>query len=147
MTSRVKHYDLLTKDELYEIMQLRNEVFVVEQNCVYQDIDGKDTTAFHLCYYDKDELVGYLRILNRGASYDEVSIGRVIVKASHRDKKIGRVIMVESIDYIKTVLNEPTIRISAQAYLKKFYTSLGFEVVSDEYLEDNIPHIEMSMNF
>lgn len=147
MTSHIKHYDLLTKDELYEIMKLRNEVFVVEQNCVYQDIDGKDTTALHLCYYDQGELVAYLRILNRGTSYEDVSIGRVLVKASHRDQKLGRLIMDESIGYIKTELDEPSIKISAQAYLKKFYTSLGFEVVSDEYLEDGILHLEMSLNF
>lgn len=146
MTYNIKHYDLLTKDELYQIMKLRNEVFVVEQTCVYQDIDGKDTDAYHLCCYDGDELVGYLRILDHGQSYNEISIGRVLVKETHRDKKIGKLIMNESIDYIKEVLNETVVRISAQAYLQKFYTSLGFEIVSEEYLEDEIPHIEMLLN-
>jgi len=146
MTYNIKHYDLLTKDELYQIMKLRNEVFVVEQTCVYQDIDGKDLDAYHLCCYDNDELVGYLRILNPGQSYNEMSIGRVLVRESHRDKKVGKLIMVESIDYIKEVLNETVVRISAQSYLQKFYSSLGFETVSKEYLEDDIPHIEMLLN-
>jgi len=146
MTYNIKHYDLLTKDELYQIMKLRNEVFVVEQTCVYQDIDGKDLDAYHLCCYDEEELVGYLRILNPGQSYKEMSIGRVLVRESHRDKKVGKLIMVESIDYIKEVLNETVVRISAQAYLQKFYSSLGFETVSEEYLEDDIPHIEMLLN-
>lgn len=146
MTYNIKHYDLLTKDELYQIMKLRNEVFVVEQTCVYQDIDGKDLNAYHLCCYDGDELVGYLRILNSGQSYTEMSIGRVLVKDTYRNKKIGKLIMDESIDYIKEVLNETVVRISAQAYLQKFYASLGFKIVSEEYLEDEIPHIEMLLN-
>jgi len=147
MTFQIKHYEALSKDELYEIMQLRNEVFVVEQNCVYQDIDGKDLDAYHLSYYEGSELIGYLRILNKGISYKEVSVGRVLVKEDHRDKKVGRIMMEESIDYIKEVMNEPRIRISAQAYLKKFYGSLGFKIVSDDYLEDDIPHVEMLLEF
>ncbi|MBI9015159.1 MAG: GNAT family N-acetyltransferase [Clostridiales bacterium] len=146
MTYNIKHYDLLTKDELYQIMKLRNEVFVVEQTCVYQDIDGKDLDAYHLCCYEGDELIGYLRILNPGLSYKEMSIGRVLVKDTYRDKKIGKLIMEESINYIKEVLNQTVVRISAQAYLQKFYTSLGFDTVSEEYLEDDIPHIEMLLN-
>lgn len=147
MTFQIKHYEALSKDELYQIMKLRNEVFVVEQNCVYQDIDGKDLDAYHLCYYDQEELIGYLRILNKGVSYQEVSVGRVLVKEKHRDKKLGRIMMVESIDYIKEVMNEPSVRISAQAYLKKFYGSLGFDIVSDDYLEDDILHVEMLLEF
>ncbi len=142
MTVKIVHYDELTKDELYRILELRNEVFVVEQNCSYQDCDGKDVDAYHLLL-EENGLVAYLRILKPGVYYPEYAIGRVLVKEKHRGKKYGKLIMNKGIDYIYKELGASTIRISAQSYLRKFYTSLGFEVVSDEYLEDDIPHLEM----
>jgi ElaA protein len=142
MTVKIVHYDELTKDELYRILELRNEVFVVEQNCSYQDCDGKDVDAYHLLL-EENGLVAYLRILKPGVYYPEYAIGRVLVKEKHRDKNYGKLIMNKGIDYIYKELGASTIRISAQSYLRKFYTSLGFEVVSDEYLEDDIPHLEM----
>jgi len=138
----IKEFKELIHHELYDILALRNEVFIVEQNCPYLDIDHKDKDALHLMIYDR-ELVAYLRILDKNVSYDEVSIGRVLVKESHRGQKLGQKIMIEAIEYIKDVMKEDKIRISAQAYLKSFYESLGFKCVSDIYLEDDIPHIEM----
>lgn len=137
MMLEIKHFSELSNTELYEILKLRNEVFVVEQKCYYQDCDGHDLDAHHLLCYD-DELIGYLRILKSGVTYDEASIGRVVVKRSHRSHKIGQKIMQAAIEYL-----EPPIRISAQAYLLSFYQSLGFKQVSEMYLEDDIPHVEM----
>ncbi|GAU76395.1 GNAT family N-acetyltransferase [Fusibacter sp. 3D3] len=140
----IKRFDDLTINELYDVMQLRFEVFVMEQKCLYQDIDGKDRKAYHLmCKGDAGELLGYLRILDAGVSYEETSIGRVVVSEQGRGQGLGKKIMEEAISFIKTVRHIEWIRISAQAYLLDFYTGLGFESVSDEYLEDDIPHIEM----
>lgn len=137
----IKHYDELTKDELYQIMMLRCEVFVVEQACPYQDIDGKDLDAYHLMLMD-DELVGYLRILKPGVVYEYASIGRVLVRESHRRLKLGKGLMEEAIIIMKQ-MGYDTIKISAQAYLEKFYNDLGFQVCTEPYLEDDIPHIGM----
>lgn len=146
MAFKISHYDALTKDELYNILYLRNEVFIVEQKCPYQDCDGRDLDAYHLQYFDSDKLVGYLRILKPGVSYPEISIGRVLTKETHRHLKLGRLIMSESLQFIKEELAHCEIRISAQAYLEKFYQSLGFERSSENYLEDDIPHLEMFYN-
>lgn len=137
MTIEIKHFSEMDKKTLYTALMLRNEVFVVEQACCYQDCDGKDLDAYHLLCYDS-ELVGYLRILPSGISYEEASIGRVVVKESHRGLALGRKMMLAAVEY----LNEP-IRISAQEYLVDFYKSLGFEKTSQMYLEDGIPHVEM----
>lgn len=145
MNISIKHYEALSKKELYDIMQLRNEVFVVEQNCPYQDIDGKDLQAYHLTVYDQD-LVAYLRVLDAGLSFHEASIGRVLVKETHRKQDLGRLIMEKAIDYMRKKEMLP-IKISAQAYLQKFYEGLGFVVCSDPYLEDDIPHIGMKLDF
>lgn len=140
----IKRFDDLTINELYAIMQLRFEVFVIEQACLYQDIDGKDQKSYHLmCTNASGELLGYLRILDAGVSYDEVSIGRVVVSEEGRGLGLGRRIMEEAIAFIKTVKQGDSVRISAQAYLLDFYKSLGFDQVSEVYLEDDIPHIEM----
>ncbi|MBF4693313.1 GNAT family N-acetyltransferase [Fusibacter ferrireducens] len=140
----IKRFDDLTIYELYDVMRLRFEVFVIEQSCLYPEIDGKDQQAYHLmCKDDEGELLGYLRILDAGVSYAETSIGRVVVKEKARGLNLGKKIMTEAISFIKTVRHIEAIRISAQAYLLEFYKSLGFEAVSDEYLEDDIPHIEM----
>ncbi|HFI0350906.1 TPA: GNAT family N-acetyltransferase [Streptococcus suis] len=116
---------------------------MLEQACPYPEIDGKDPSCLHLLGTDNGELVAYLRILPGGLSYDEVSIGRVIIKPSHRGKGLGRPMMEQAIHYITTEWKESQIKIGAQAHLAKFYGSLGFEAVSEVYLEDDIPHLDM----
>ncbi len=139
----IKKFSELTVEELYNILKIRNEVFVVEQQCVYQDCDGKDQESYHLVAMDNERVIGYLRIPNKNVSYMEVSIGRVLVTADVRGKGIAKDIMANAIDFIINELKENKIRISAQSYLEEFYESLGFIKVSKEYLEDGIPHIEM----
>jgi len=140
---KIKRFNELSLSELYDVLQLRSEVFVVEQNCVYQDIDGKDQKALHLIGTFDDEIVAYVRIFKPGDYFDEASIGRVVVKQSHRNKKLGYDLMQEAIRATKSELNETNITISAQLYLKKFYENLGFIQTSEMYLEDDIPHIQM----
>lgn len=143
MKWKLKKFEELNTKELYEILKLRSEVFVVEQNCVYQDVDSKDERSYHLFLEENNMIVAYLRIIPRGISYEEVSIGRVIVKKTHRGSKLAREMMLNAIDFIQSTMNEGYIRISAQAYLVDFYKSVGFKEVSEIYLEDDIPHIEM----
>jgi ElaA protein len=116
---------------------------VVEQNCVYQDIDGKDEKAMHVLGYCNGDLVAYARLFDKGYYFDEASIGRVIVSQKYRNKKFGHDLMQVCIASIKEHYNETNITISAQEYLQKFYESHGFVKTSDMYLEDDIPHIEM----
>ncbi|WP_396182141.1 GNAT family N-acetyltransferase [Flavobacterium sp.] len=143
LTFKIKRFNELSLTELYNVLQLRSEVFVVEQNCVYQDIDGKDEKAVHLLGTFGEEIVAYVRIFKPGDYFQVASIGRVVVKQSYRDRKWGYYLMQEAIEVTKTVLNETNITISAQLYLKKFYENLGFVQTSEMYLEDDIPHIEM----
>lgn len=135
----------LTLDQLYELMALRQSVFVVEQDCPYLDADGLDQAAYHLMGYDEqEELVAYTRLLPPGTSYpDQASIGRVITRASERRTGLGSRLMRESIKMIHELFNTSKIKISAQCYLIKFYESLGFETLGKSYLEDGIPHIAM----
>jgi len=140
---KVKSFEALTKHELYYLLQLRSEVFVVEQDCVYQDIDGKDEKALHVLGFKDEKLVAYTRIFKSGDYFEETSIGRVVVAKNKRQFKYGYDIMEASIKAIKNHFNETTIKISAQCYLKKFYTNLGFKAVGEAYLEDDIPHIAM----
>lgn len=140
---RHKTFEELSNLELYELMQLRNEVFVVEQDCVYQDADGKDLQSTHLLGYEENELAAYVRIVPESVSYEGYcSIGRVVVSPKHRRKEYGKAVMNKSIEICKKEYAE-NIKISAQCYLEKFYTELGFEVVSEQYLEDDIPHYAM----
>lgn len=141
-----KKFDELTAVELYSIMQLRNEVFVVEQNCVYQDADDKDQPSMHLCGWDGAKLVAYTRIIPQGISYTEASIGRVVTSPAYRKTGAGRQLMKESIRRCFSQFNCASIRIGAQVYLTAFYESLGFVPCSSQYLEDGIPHIEMILN-
>ncbi len=140
---KVKYFKELTKQELYSILQLRSEVFVVEQNCVYQDIDGKDQNALHVLGLKNETLVAYTRVFRAGDYFKHSSISRVVVSKEERQHKYGYEIMNTSIRAIKNVFNETTIILSAQVYLKKFYNNLEFYEVGKEYLEDGIPHIEM----
>lgn len=143
MVVTVKSFKELTTRDVYAVLQLRSEIFVVEQNCVYQDIDGKDFKAFHVLGYKDNNLVAYTRIFKPGDYFKEASIGRVVVKKSERKHKYGYVIMQESIAAVKEHLQETTIKISAQKYLLKFYNNLGFKEEGEEYLEDGIPHMVM----
>ena len=141
-----KAFNELTPDELYAIMQLRIEVFSVEQNCVYQDADDKDQGSFHLCGWDGNRLAAYCRLLPSGLSYDHPGIGRVVTSLQYRKGGHGRLLMKKAISQSIKQFNDPIIIISAQFYLKAFYESLGFGQVSEVYLEDNIPHIKMQRN-
>jgi ElaA protein len=140
---KIKRFEALSTAELYNLLQLRAEVFVVEQNCVYQDIDGKDEKALHLIGEDNGQVVAYTRLFKPNDYFDQASIGRVVVKQAYRDKKLGHILMQEAIRAIQSGFNETKITISAQLYLKKFYESHGFIQTSETYLEDDIPHIEM----
>ena len=131
---------------MYALLQLRSEVFVVEQDCVYQDIDYKDQKALHVLGFKNNKLVAYTRLFKPGDYFNYASIGRVIVAQNEREHKYGYDIMNASINAIKEYYNETTIKISAQTYLKKFYNNLGFEEVGEGYLEDGIPHIGMIKN-
>jgi ElaA protein len=143
LTIKTKTFKQLTTDEVYAILQLRSEVFVVEQDCVYQDIDYKDQKALHVLGFKDKNLVAYTRIFKPGDYLDSASIGRVIVKENERKYRYGYTIMEASIKAIKDYYNESKIKISAQVYLKKFYNNLGFEETGEEYLEDGIPHMGM----
>lgn len=140
---KIKSYIELTRDELYDVLKLRSEVFVVEQNCVYLDIDGKDDEALHILGYKEGALVAYTRVFPPGTYFEHASIGRVVVSASEREHKYGYDLMKVSIEATEKTYNVNTIKISAQTYLKKFYVNLGFEQVGEGYLEDGIPHIGM----
>lgn len=143
MEFKIKTFKELTIEELYKILRFRSEIFVVEQNCVYQECDNKDLKAYHLYFEEAGEILAYLRVLNKGVSYKEISIGRVAVAYEHRREKLGNMLMKRAIKFIEEELNEKEIRISGQVYIKEFYKNLGFMEVSKEYLEDDIPHVEM----
>ncbi len=141
----IKEFDELSNIELYSILSLRAEVFVVEQNCPYQDADGKDLKSLHLMGRDENgNLITYSRIVPPGVSFTEVSIGRVVSSPKLRGTGAGKALMTKSIEVINQKYGTAPIRIGAQLYLKKFYESFGFIQISEEYLEDNIPHIEMT---
>ena len=138
-----KSFDQLTPHELYAILQLRNEVFVVEQDCVYQDADNKDLAAYHFTGWEKDTLLAYTRIIPPGIIYKEASIGRVVTSPPARKKGLGRELMEHTIREVYRLFGQTPIRIGAQVYLLAFYSSLGFIQTGDIYLEDGIEHVEM----
>ena len=139
----VKKFEDLTPYQLYAILQLRNEVFVVEQNCVFQDADDKDQDSYHLMGFWNNKLVAYTRLVPPGLIYTEMSIGRVVTSPSVRRSGAGRELMKQSIDQCYYLFGSGPIKIGAQFYLKTFYESFGFQQVSDIYLEDGIEHIYM----
>ena len=140
---RAVSFEKLSLVELYELMALRQEVFVVEQDCPYLDADGKDFDSHHVMGYDSNMLVACTRIVAPGISYDEVSLGRIVTKPSVRGKGHGIALMQFSHQMVKELYGDVPIRISAQCYLEKFYKNLGYEATGKEYLEDGIPHMEM----
>ena len=144
MKWKFKKFDELTTNELYEILKLRAEVFVVEQDCPYQDLDDKDKWAYHLFLEDDDgsTVIAVLRILPENIAYEDMAIGRLIVKKSHRGQGLSKVMMQKAINFIIDDLGKKRIKLSGQAYLREFYEDLGFKRVSDIYLEDGIDHYE-----
>jgi ElaA protein len=143
MRWEILKWELLTNDMLYAMLALRAEVFVVEQNCPYQDVDGKDLKSLHvLGYSENGELCAYARLVMPGVSYDEWSIGRVVTSPRVRRTGAGEALMHTCMDYFAD-RKISAVRISAQSYLHDFYTKFGFVRVSEEYLEDDIPHMEM----
>jgi len=138
-----KHFNELSTEELYDILQIRAEIFVVEQNCVYNDVDGLDKDAVHQFIRKYGKIVAYSRLLKPGSRFPDYSIGRVIVKESERGSGFGARMMEEAKEFIIKKWGATKIKISAQKYLRKFYEDLGFEVVTEEYLEDGIPHYGM----
>ena len=138
-----KRFEELTPEELYAVIKLRNEVFVVEQNCVYQDADGKDVSCFHLLGYADNNLAAYARLVAAKTAFQEISIGRVVTSPAYRKVGAGRQLMHKAIEQCYELFGKQPIKIGAQLYLKKFYESFGFIQTSEMYLEDDIPHIEM----
>ena len=140
----IKSFDELSKNELYDLLKLRSEVFIVEQNCVYQDIDDKDIKGTHFFAHDGSDQIAYLRVMELGVFYpNHISIGRVVVKQTHRNKKLGNEILANAIDFCRKKFPKTPIKISAQTHLKSFYNQLGFEFKGEAYLEDGIPHCAM----
>src|SRR6478609_4044410 len=140
---KIKPFEALSVNELYDILQLRSRIFVVEQNCVYLDIDGKDKVALHLFGIFEGKIVAHARLFKPGISFDNASIGRVVVDPDYRARKWGQELMKEAINGILEHFGESKITIGGQLYLKKFYEKHGFVQTSEMYLEDDIPHIEM----
>lgn len=141
----IKPFESLSVVELYDLLQLRSTVFVVEQNCVYLDMDGKDKEALHLLGVFDGKIVACARLFKAGITFDTASIGRVVVDTNCRDRKWGHELMQQAIAGVQLHFGENKITIGAQLYLKKFYESHGFAQTSEIYLEDGIPHIEMEL--
>lgn len=143
MDYSIKKFEDLTNTELYDMIRLREEVFVVEQNCVYLDCDGKDKVSDHLLLKDRERIVGTLRMIPAGISYEELSIGRVVLRKDYRKKGLAEKMMKVSIDYMEEKYGKSDIVLSAQVVIKSLYKKLGFEEISEVYLEDGIDHVKM----
>lgn len=139
----IKKFNDFTIDELYEILKLRSEVFVVEQNCVYQDLDNKDQKALHILGYKNNTIIAYARVFKAGDYFKKASIGRIVISPKHRNKGYGFELVETAIMVINVHFKQYDIAISAQEHLEKFYNNLGFIQVGKSYLEDGIPHIKM----
>lgn len=143
MDIKIKPFDKLTVKELYDLLKLREEVFILEQNILYPDLDDTDQSAFHVMVTEDDKMVAYARVFPKGIKYKEASIGRVVTSPAVRGKGYGIPLMESAMDYLIT-LGEDKIIISAQAYAKAYYAKFGFKPTDKEpYLEDGIPHLEM----
>ncbi|QOY35619.1 GNAT family N-acetyltransferase [Anaerobacillus isosaccharinicus] len=143
MSWQLKTFDELTKNQLYTIIKERINIFVVEQNCPYPELDDLDQNSFHLFLQEEGEIRAYCRILPKGLKYEEVSIGRVIVKEKYRRSGIASLLMKNAIAFVEEELKETKIKIQAQDHLRHFYQSFGFTSISEVYLEDGIPHVDM----
>jgi len=143
MAWHLKTFNELSTSQLYQILRLRSKIFVVEQNCAYQDIDNKDQKAFHFFYIEDEQITAYTRLFKPGDYYVEATIGRVVVKKEKRGTGLGHTLITKSIEALENISGKVSIKMGAQTYLKNFYESHGFKKVSEEYLEDGIPHIHM----
>lgn len=143
MNNHIKAFQELSNEEMYSLLKARTDVFVVEQKCPYPELDNYDQVAMH-CFFEEDgEIVANVRILPSHSRYPEASIGRVLVVKKYRNQGYARMIMEKAMTYIQTEWNNNKIKIQAQVYLEPFYSSLGFERITDNYLEDDIPHVDM----
>ncbi|MGI9546160.1 MAG: GNAT family N-acetyltransferase [Flavobacteriaceae bacterium] len=143
MKTEIKTFDELTNIELYDLLRLRAEVFIVEQDCVYQDLDGRDQKAIHVLGKENQNLLAYARVFKGGDYFEEASIGRIVVAQSGRSFGFGKEIVKASEKAIKEAYDETKIKLSAQSYLQNFYSEMGYKATGTEYLEDGIPHINM----
>jgi len=139
----VKEFNQLTSNELYSLLKARVDVFVVEQQCAYPELDGIDEACLHLFHMEDGEVMAYARLVPAGEKYEQASIGRVLVHPTKRKMGLGRVLVQESIDHIVAHYDPKEIRLQAQSHLTGFYASFGFEAISDEYDDDGIPHVDM----
>jgi ElaA protein len=139
----LKRFENLSPLQIYKILELRYNIFNIEQQSIYKDIDGRDINAHHLFLEDGDRIIAYLRIIDKGAAYDEVSIGRVLVDERYRSQGISREMLLLAMDFIKDELNTNRIIIFAQKHLVEFYEGLKFKVISEPYIEANVEHIKM----
>lgn len=139
----LKHFATLNSNELYDFLKLRQDIFIIEQNCIYQDLDNEDKNCYHLWFTHFGKIIAYCRLIKPGVKYPNCSIGRVIVEKEFRGKKVGRNLMTKAIEVCSELWPGSSISIGAQVQLKTFYTSLGFYAEGDEYNEDGIMHITM----
>ena len=141
-----KTFEELSSEELYQIIRLRVDVFVVEQECAYHELDNKDQIAFHLFAVSDDTgdtIAAYSRIFKEGDYHNEAAIGRIVVHPNFRNQKLGYQLVAKSLAFIERTFQSSRIKISAQSHLKRFYESFGFKQIGDDYLEDGIQHIDM----
>ncbi|MDX8342604.1 GNAT family N-acetyltransferase [Rossellomorea sp. YZS02] len=143
MSWKVKSFTDLSTHELYELLQVRTEVFVVEQECAYLEVDGKDLHSYHLYKEENGEVVAYARLLPAGVSYEQPSIGRVLVKEGYRGKGLASELVKRGLAFIHEEWGQQPVKIQAQEYLREFYGSFGFRAITETYLDDGIPHIDM----
>ena len=147
MSWHLKAFDDLDSKTLYQILKARCDVFVVEQTCPYPELDGLDPACYHLYLEEAGDILAYLRILPPGLSFEEASLGRVLVTPSARGQGYARSLLEKGLDFVQTELKQDQVKIGAQTYLESFYASLGFAPVSAPYLEDGIEHIDMVVTF
>jgi len=144
---QVKSFQELSLEEFHDIIALRIQIFIIEQNCPYQEVDGKDKLAHHLFFKNEmDEIIAVTRILPQGISYEEVAIGRVVVHEDYRGTGLGNQLMSDSMNFVRDKYGEVPVRLSAQKHLENYYGNHGFKSTGKEYLEDGIPHVEMLYN-
>jgi ElaA protein len=140
---QTKTFDDLSNHALYAVLKLRLDVFSIEQQCIYQDLDNRDQEALHMLGWQGEELVAYQRLLPPGLDYPESSIGRIVINMEARGHNLGKEMVQRGMDFALGTWPGNDIRINAQAYLRKFYMNLGFEPLTEEYIYDGIPHLEM----
>ena len=143
MKFEIKEFHQLSTNELYSILKIRQEVFIIEQNCNYLDCDGLDLKAIHMSLKIGGELIAYLRMIKPNILSENIVLGRILVSINERDKNIGKEMMLQAINFLEEQYPNLSIEISAQSYLIDFYNQFGFNIIGEEYLEDNIPHIKM----